>query len=155
MHQSDPDSIAEDIESFWRNVFSRRAPVYVPRRLFQSVQRFVQLEASSGIVLLLAVIAALVWANSNWNDAYLDLINTHLVLDIAILRLDESVQHWVNDGLMTLFFFLMGLEIKRERNRVRRAYARQHGRGCRTRTRPARQRAPQPDKCWYSARRLD
>jgi NhaA family Na+:H+ antiporter len=66
-------------------------------------------EAAGGLVLLGAAIAALVWANSPVSDSYFDLWHTHLDLG-----LDLSLQHWVNDGLMALFFFVVGLEIKRE-----------------------------------------
>lgn len=64
--------------------------------------------------MLCAALAALVWANSRWDEAYFDLLHTHLVLDLHIFKIDAGLQHWVNDGLMTVFFFLMGLEIKRE-----------------------------------------
>ena len=66
-------------------------------------------EAVGGLVLLGAAIVALVWANSPLSDQYFDLWHTHLDLG-----LDLSLQHWVNDGLMALFFFVVGLEIKRE-----------------------------------------
>src|SRR4051812_16318172 len=52
----------------------------------------------------------MVWANSPVRDAYVSLWSTHL----DVLGIDEDLQHWVNDGLMTLFFFVAGLEIKRE-----------------------------------------
>jgi NhaA family Na+:H+ antiporter len=85
-----------------------------PRRIFEAAQAFVGIEASSGIVLLLAAIAALVWANSPWSDSYGEFWHTHIILDLNVVRLDEDLRHWVNDALMTLFFFLAGLEIKRE-----------------------------------------
>jgi len=66
-------------------------------------------EAAGGIVLLVAAAAALVWANSPWRASYSEVWGTHLTLG---LRLD--LLHWVNDGLMAVFFFVMGLEIKRE-----------------------------------------
>jgi NhaA family Na+:H+ antiporter len=66
-------------------------------------------EAAGGIVLLAAAVVALVWANSPAGDSYVDLWHRHL--DIG---LDLSLQHWVNDGLMAFFFFVVGLEIKRE-----------------------------------------
>jgi NhaA family Na+:H+ antiporter len=87
---------------------------FTPQRVIQAAQAFVRVEASSGMVLLLAAITALVWANSPWDDAYFDLWHTQIVLDLSIIRIDEDLQHWVNDGLMTVFFFLVGLEIKRE-----------------------------------------
>jgi NhaA family Na+:H+ antiporter len=80
--------------------------------MIQAAQAFVQLEASSGIALLLAAVAALVWAN--WGGSYADFWHRAIVLDASAFRIDLDLRHAVNDGLMTLFFFLMGLEIKRE-----------------------------------------
>jgi NhaA family Na+:H+ antiporter len=94
-----------------RESASRR---FVPQRVIRAAQAFVQLEASSGLILLLAAIVALVWANSPWEERYFDLLHTRIVIDLGVLHADEDLQHWMNDGLMTLFFFLMGLEIKRE-----------------------------------------
>jgi len=82
--------------------------------MMRAVQAFINVEASGGIVLLIATITALAWANSPWDEAYFDFWHTHLSVDLHIVHIDESLQHWVNDGLMTIFFFLMGLEIKRE-----------------------------------------
>ena len=87
---------------------------FVPYRVLRAAQAFVNLEASSGIVLLIAAIAALIWANSPWDESYFDLLHTQIVIDLRVFHVEEDLQHWVNDGLMTLFFFLMGLEIKRE-----------------------------------------
>ncbi|MPZ49038.1 MAG: Na+/H+ antiporter NhaA [Dehalococcoidia bacterium] len=87
---------------------------FAPQRVFRAAQAFVRIEASSGIVLLVAAVAALLWANSPWQDAYFDLWRTRIALDASIFSIDEDLQHWVNDGLMTIFFFLAGLEIKRE-----------------------------------------
>jgi Na+:H+ antiporter, NhaA family len=80
----------------------------------RAAQAFVQVEASSGIVLLVAAIVALVWANSPWDQRYFDLVHTHLSIDLSLISIEEDFQHWVNDALMTVFFFLVGLEIKRE-----------------------------------------
>lgn len=83
-------------------------------RVARPVQEFIATEAASGIVLLAAGLFALVWANSLWSDQYVDLLETHLVLDIGLLRIDESLHFWVNDVAMVVFFFLVGMEIKRE-----------------------------------------
>ncbi len=64
--------------------------------------------------MLAATIVALVWANSPWYDQYHSILKTHLALDLALFSVDLSVQHWINDGLMAVFFFVIGLEIKRE-----------------------------------------
>jgi NhaA family Na+:H+ antiporter len=80
----------------------------------RAAQAFIGIEAASGIVLLAAALTAIVWANSPWDYAYFELWQSRLVVDAGLFRIDEDLQHWVNDGLMTLFFFLVGLEIKRE-----------------------------------------
>jgi Na+:H+ antiporter, NhaA family len=87
---------------------------FVYNQVILTAQAFARIEASSGIVLIVAALAALVWANSPWDEAYFDLLHTQLSVDVDIVLLDLTLQHWINDGLMALFFFLMGLEIKRE-----------------------------------------
>lgn len=87
---------------------------FVYRRVFLTAQAFMQIEAASGMVLLFAAIGALVWANSPWDHTYFDLWHSRVILDADIFAVDLDLQEWVNDGLMTIFFFLMGLEIKRE-----------------------------------------
>ena len=77
-------------------------------------QRFSGSEAASGIVLLAATACALAWANSPWQPAYLSLLHHALPVGSEPLRLDLTVREWINDGLMALFFLLVGLEIKRE-----------------------------------------
>ena len=79
-----------------------------------TLREFLQTEAGGAVVLLLATLAALVWANSPWRDGYAALWATHAIVGIGDLALDLSLGHWVNDGLMTLFFLLVGLEIRRE-----------------------------------------
>jgi len=69
-------------------------------------------ETVGGAVLLLAALAALVWANSPWRDAYHDLTAWHL--GPHVLDLDLSLAHWTSDGLLAIFFFLAGLELKHE-----------------------------------------
>jgi Na+:H+ antiporter, NhaA family len=87
---------------------------FVPRRFVRPVLRFTEIEAAGGIVLLAAALAALVWANSPWAPAYQALWETSLSIDLGLLRIDESLREGVNDGLMAIFFFVIGLEIKRE-----------------------------------------
>jgi NhaA family Na+:H+ antiporter len=86
----------------------------VPRRFVRPFVRFTRIEASSGIVLLVAAIAAVVWANSAFSDTYFQILDTHLTIDFGPFHFDESLQHLINDGLMAIFFFVVGLEIKRE-----------------------------------------
>ncbi len=76
---------------------------------------FAETEASSGIVLLLAAAAALIWANAPFGETYNEFWHTHFSLELGSwFHFDESLQHIVNDGLMAIFFFVVGLEIKRE-----------------------------------------
>ena len=84
------------------------------RALARAVRRFIQLESAGGLVLLAATAAALAWANSPWQDGYGTLWTTRFVLEAGPLHFDESLRGVVNDGLMTVFFFVVGLEIKRE-----------------------------------------
>jgi NhaA family Na+:H+ antiporter len=74
---------------------------------------FVAIEALGGVVLLAATVVALVWANVSLSS-YEELWSTHLTIGIGQFSLTETLQQWVNDGLMTVFFFVVGLEIKRE-----------------------------------------
>ncbi|HVR79519.1 MAG TPA: Na+/H+ antiporter NhaA [Acidimicrobiia bacterium] len=76
--------------------------------------RFSKIEASSGIVLLIAAVTAVVLANSTLSETYFQVLGTHLIIEFGPFHLDESLQHLVNDGLMVIFFFVVGLEIKRE-----------------------------------------
>ncbi len=84
------------------------------RRLVAPFQEFFEAESSSGIILLACAVVALVWANSPWRDSYFHLWETEVVVGGGSLRLAKSLHHWINDGLMVVFFFLVGLEIKRE-----------------------------------------
>jgi Na+:H+ antiporter, NhaA family len=76
--------------------------------------RFAKIESASGIVLLASTVAALVWANSPWAHSYHALWSRQIPIGFGWLVLSETLQQWVNDGLMAIFFFLVGLEIKRE-----------------------------------------
>ncbi len=78
------------------------------------VTRFLHIEAGGGLVLLAATVAALVWANSPWSQSYVDLWHTSISVTVGSHTISEDLRHWVNDGLMAVFFFVVGLEIKRE-----------------------------------------
>lgn len=93
---------------------AQAATSYLARRVRLPVQQYMHTESLGGIVLLVATIVALIWANSPWYDLYQDVLETHLAIDLALLEVDLSLHHWINDGLMALFFFVVGLEIKRE-----------------------------------------
>ena len=77
-------------------------------------ERFMHVEASSGIVLLVATILALVLANSPFSESFLGFWDSHVALRIGSVERDDSRKHWINDGLMAIFFFVIGLEVKRE-----------------------------------------
>lgn len=86
----------------------------VPQRFIRPVIEFTRVEAAGGIVLLVAAAIAIVWANSRWSSAYFDLFNAHIELSAGPIHIDESLKAFINDGLMVVFFFVVGLEIKRE-----------------------------------------
>jgi Na+:H+ antiporter, NhaA family len=75
---------------------------------------FLSAEASGGIVVVLAAVVAMVWANSPWKASYQALWSTDFGATLGRFRFSMDLRHWVNDGLMTIFFFVVGLEIKRE-----------------------------------------
>ncbi len=88
---------------------------YIPKRFVRPALRFTETEAAGGFVLLLATILALVWANSTWGESYVTFWNTSLTVEIGDwFHFDETFKDIVNDGLMAVFFFVVGLEIKRE-----------------------------------------
>ena len=82
-------------------------------QLMRPVQRFMHEEASSGIVLFVAAVVALVWANSPWYHTYEELFEMHVSIGFGEWVLNETLHHWIDDGLMAVFFFVVGLEIKR------------------------------------------
>ena len=83
-------------------------------RLVRPFQELAKLEASGGLLLIACTVVALLWANSPWADSYDHLWHTDLTFGIAGKVLSEPLHFWINDGLMALFFLLVGLEIKRE-----------------------------------------
>ena len=87
---------------------SRLAPVLRP------VHAFLRAESAGGILLLASAVAALVWANSPWGQSYHDFWHTEFTVGTEQFHRAMSLEHWVNDGLMVIFFLLVGLEIKRE-----------------------------------------
>ena len=89
-------------------------PVRPLDRVIAPLERFLHVEAAGGIVLLACTIAALLIANSPLGDAYHAWWQTEVGVHIGTFELRNSLEHWVNDGLMTLFFFVVGLEVKRE-----------------------------------------
>src|SRR3954470_13379225 len=84
------------------------------RNLAAPVRDFLSQETGGATVLLAAVAAALIWANSPWPDSYESFWTTKLSVTIGSGGITMDVRHWVNEGLMTFFFLVVGLEAKRE-----------------------------------------
>ncbi len=79
-----------------------------------SLRRFLATEVGSGLLLIGATALALLWANSPWSDSYEQLWSTEAGITLGSAELMMDLRHWVNDGLMTLFFLVVGLEVTRE-----------------------------------------
>src|SRR5690606_38254918 len=98
----------------------RQQPVDLPtaqrlaERAFTTLESFLHIEAVSGIVLLVVAAIALIWANSPAAESYEALWHTPLALTLGNLEFSESLHFWINDGLMTIFFLVVGMEIRRE-----------------------------------------
>jgi NhaA family Na+:H+ antiporter len=88
-----------------------RSPIV---RVLSPLRDFLATEASGAILLSGGAVAALIWANSPWSGSYESLWSSRAAITIAGHTLDLDLRHWINDGLMTIFFFVVGLEIKRE-----------------------------------------
>jgi NhaA family Na+:H+ antiporter len=88
-----------------------RGPVH---RLLNPFNKFLHIEAAGGGVLLFFTVAALLLANSPAQEWFLGLWKTMIGFSIGDFSVSHSLKHWINDGLMTLFFFVIGLEVKRE-----------------------------------------
>ena len=84
------------------------------RKVLHPVIEFTRLEAFGGILLIISTLVALIWANSPWHQSYFDLWHTELGITVGDFSIAKSLSHWINDGLMAIFFFVVGLEIKRE-----------------------------------------
>ncbi len=90
----------------------KKEPIEV---LLKPINEFLHQEASGGILLMVCTVIALVWANTALAHTYHDLWHTHFIVSLgSLLTLDYSIHYWINDGLMAIFFFTVGLEIKRE-----------------------------------------
>jgi Na+:H+ antiporter, NhaA family len=83
-------------------------------RWLQPLARFLRVESAGGILLLACAVVALLWANSPWSAAYTALWQTPVQFSVGGFGLAKPLLLWINDGLMPLFFFVVGLEIKRE-----------------------------------------
>ena len=83
-------------------------------QLFRPLDRFIKAESTTGILLFVSAILAIVWANSSWADSYHHLWETPLSISFGEYGINKSLHHWINDGVMAMFFFVVGLELKRE-----------------------------------------
>ncbi len=81
---------------------------------FKPFERFLDIEISSSQLLFSMTLIALIWANSPWSDLYHEIWHHQISIGLDSYRLSQSLLHWINDGLMAIFFFVIGLEIKRE-----------------------------------------
>ena len=89
-------------------------PAYLVNAVRKPIQSYIHTEQIGAIILLLGAVAALGWVNSPWSNTYADFWHTHVAFDIHIFSIAQDLKHIVNDGLMAVFFFLVGLEIRRE-----------------------------------------
>lgn len=89
-------------------------PPFLAERAAATLERYLHIEAVGGAVLLLAAAIALAWSNSPWKHSYEAFWETPLVFGIGSLSFSQSLHFWINDGLMTLFFLVVGMEIRRE-----------------------------------------
>ena len=95
-------------------VDDRRPLVPPPLRLPAPLREYLRNEAAGGVVLMVAAALALGWANSPWRAAYAALWETPLAVQVGSYGIEADLRRWVDDGLMTLFFLVVGLTIKRE-----------------------------------------
>jgi len=106
--------MAQDPPNFDRETWLTSARRF-PTRFVRPLLRFTAVEAAGGIVLLVAAIAALLWANAPFGESYANFWDTRLSINIGdLIHVEESLKDVVNDALMAIFFFVVGLEIKRE-----------------------------------------
>jgi Na+:H+ antiporter, NhaA family len=92
----------------------RKRPLPTQVASTRALREFLATELVGGVVLLVATVAALVWANSAWKGGYEQLWGTELGIELGRWRLALDLREWVNEGLMAVFFVLVGLELKRE-----------------------------------------
>lgn len=83
-------------------------------RLLTPFEKFVRHQATAGLILMFTALVALVLANSAWGESYRHALHVPISFGFGDFVIAKSLQHWINDGLMTLFFFVVGLELKRE-----------------------------------------
>lgn len=97
----------------WRGR-SKGERVALIAQVSQPLRRYLGTEAAGAALLLATTVLALAWANSPWSGSYQDLLRTPVAMTVGGDGLDMDLHHWVNEGLMTVFFFVVGLEVRRE-----------------------------------------
>jgi NhaA family Na+:H+ antiporter len=90
------------------------SPRWIPARFVRPLLNFIHIESAGGVILLVAAVVALVWANAPFGESYERFWETHFEFALGTFHLEETLRDLVNDGLMAIFFFVVGLEIKRE-----------------------------------------
>lgn len=83
-------------------------------RVLSPIEAFIHRQTTSGILLMICAVVAIYIANSVWSEAYQNLLKMKFTVGVPGFELSKTIHHWVNDGLMALFFFVVGLELKRE-----------------------------------------
>lgn len=92
----------------------RAARSFVSREVVLPAQLYIHNEVIGGALLCVAAIVALVWANSPWEDSYVAFFHETITIQFWDWSISHTLKHWINDGAMVLFFFVVGLEVKRE-----------------------------------------
>ncbi|MBL7004938.1 MAG: Na+/H+ antiporter NhaA, partial [Gammaproteobacteria bacterium] len=98
-------NLGKEYSSHWEKAFDR---------LLSPLEEFIHRQTTSGILLMVCAILALYLANSQWSEAYQHFLHIPFSIGTPSFQLSKSILHWINDGLMALFFLLVGLELKRE-----------------------------------------
>ncbi len=92
----------------------KKVESYPIEKIIKPFQDFIRLESSSGIIIILCVLTTLIWVNSEFTSSYEELWRTKFTISYGDFKLSKDLILWINDFLMAIFFFLVGLEIKRE-----------------------------------------
>ena len=98
-------SVKHEFVAPWEKAFDR---VLTP------LEDFIHRQTTSGILLMLCAVVAIYIANSQWSESYHHFLTIPFTVGIPGFQLSKTLHHWINDGLMAIFFFVIGLELKRE-----------------------------------------
>ncbi len=110
-----PSSSGRSSDDLWQHgPFWTASDKPLAKYVARPLREFLRVESAGSVLLLAAAVAALVWANSPWAASYDSFWHMEVGVEVGSFHLVESLQHWVNDGLMVIFFFVVGLEIKYE-----------------------------------------